>query len=72
MNIIELKQKTDVTETLDKAKELYKDFTGVMIIAVDREGLPSIMTSSISGYQKTWMLTAATAQLYSSFGFKRS
>ncbi len=71
MNIVELKTKTDVVDTLLKAASLYKDADAVIVLAVSKNGQPFITSSSCTGYQKSWMLSAALAQLFSTFGFKR-
>lgn len=71
MNLIQLDLKTDVEETLKKATTDLKHCDAVIILGLGEGGQPMIRTSSISGYQKAWLLAAATAQLNSMFGFKK-
>jgi hypothetical protein len=72
MNIIKLEIKTDVEDTLKKAVMQFKDCDAVMVLALGRDGQPFIVTSSMTGYQKSWLLAAAQSQLMSLFGFRRN
>lgn len=72
MNLIKLEFKTDVEDTLKKALNDLKNCDAVIVLGLGEGGRPLIRTSSISGYQKAWLLAAATAQLHSMFGFKKN
>ena len=70
--LTELKFETDVKKTIDDALQRSELMQGVIIIGLLKDGSQYLATSTMSGMEKSYLVSFANAYLNDYFNFKET
>ncbi len=66
-NITAIKSSTDVLETIEEFKKSHEKYQCVMLLAIDKDGAQILRTSTMNGYEKSFLVGFLNAWLSSWF-----
>ncbi len=68
MSLVQLQFKTDVRETLNSVQEIAENLDGVIVMGLRKDGQQMLLSSTMNGMQKAFLVGFANAWMASWFG----
>lgn len=72
MKVLEFRQNTDVRETLQYSLSQADELDGVIVLKLYKDGSPGIDGSTMSGYQKAYLVSFLQSWFFTTWFHKES